>query len=100
MLGTDFGARTVEVLEVKDGWVIRSNADNEISFTIDFDIEDFASLYVKRKFSHKEGIVTDCLYLDPENVNWYGGPEQMDQRYPIQKFEFTDYAYLTKENKS
>lgn len=65
------------------------------------DSEKFSSLYVKRKFNSKEGIVRDCLPLEPDSVNWYGGPEQMDQRYPIQKFDnFTDYAYITKEFQS
>lgn len=100
ILGTDFGERSVEVIEVKDGWKIRTSASNEISFTVDVDSENFSSLYVKRKFESKEGIVTDCIHLDPDNQNWYGGPEQMDQRYPIQKFNFTNYAYVTKELES
>lgn len=100
ILSTDFGKRKAEVIEIKDGWIIRTSDNDEISFTIDIDSENFSSLYVKRKFKSKEGIVTDCLNLDPENLNWYGGPEQMDQRYPIQKFEFTNYAYVTKEFES
>lgn len=84
-------------MEIPDGWKIRTTNDNEISFTVDIDSVDFASLYVKRKFTRKEEIVTDCLHLDPQNLNWYGGPEQKTQKYPIQKFEFTDYAYITKE---
>lgn len=30
-------------------------------------------------------------------MNWYGGPEQKNQSYPVQKFQFKDYAYITKE---
>jgi hypothetical protein len=55
---------------------------------------------VRRKFTSKTSSAKDCINLNPDNVNWYGGPEQMDQRYPVQKFEFTDYAYLTKELES
>lgn len=97
-LGTDFGERTPEVEEIENGWKIYSNSNNEISFIVDVDTENFSSLYVKRKFTSKERSVTDCLYLNPEELNWYGGPEQMDQRYPVQKFDFfVDYAYITKE---
>lgn len=71
MLGTDFGERKVEVVEIEDGWAIRSNASNQISFTTDVDSENFSSIYVKRKFTHKEATVTDCLFLDPQNHNWY-----------------------------
>lgn len=82
--------------EIKDGWTIWTNSDNEISFVVENDNEKFASIYVKRKFTVKEGIVTDCLDFE-KDTNWYGGPEQKDQRYPIQKFNFFDYAYITKE---
>ena len=44
-------------------------------------------------------MVTDCVPFS-EGTNWYGGPEQMDQRYPVQKLQFRDYAYLTKELES
>ncbi|CRK94962.1 CLUMA_CG008450, isoform A [Clunio marinus] len=97
LLGTDFGDRNVEVVEIQDGFKVRTNEDNEISFTIDLNTEDFSTIYVKRKFTSKASVVTDCLHLQPDTVNWYGGPEQMDQRYPIQKFEFEDYAYVLKE---
>jgi myogenesis-regulating glycosidase len=99
-LGTEFGDKDVEVLEIQNGWKIQTNDNNGISFTLDVDTANFASLYVKRMFKTKSGIATDCIDLDPKNLNWYGGPQQMDQRYPVQKFNFTDYAYITKEFES
>ncbi|XP_035796360.1 myogenesis-regulating glycosidase-like [Anopheles albimanus] len=30
-------------------------------------------------------------------LHWYGGPEQMEQYYPIEQLRFDDYAYITKE---
>lgn len=81
--------------EVENGWKIRSSNSNEIFFTVDVDVAGFASLYVRRKFTTKTGIVTDCIDFDDNN--WYGGPEQKIQKYPIQKFEFSNYAYVTKE---
>lgn len=99
LLGTEFGDTKVEVAEIKDGWKIYTNSDNEISFTVDVDSDKFSALHVKRKITNKEKSVTDCLHFN--NQNWYGGPEQMDQRYPIQHFDdFTDYAYVPKEYQS
>lgn len=83
------------MLEIDNGWKIRSSSSEEISFTIDFDVDNFVSLYVKRKFTSKTGIVTDCIAFG--DLNWYGGPEQKNQSYPVQKFTFEDYAYITKE---
>jgi myogenesis-regulating glycosidase len=100
-LGTDFGERNaIEVKQVKnDEWIVRSSSsDDEILFNIESDDEDFSSIYVQRSFKRKSAIVTDCLSL--KSQNWYGGPEQMDQRYPIQKFNFSNYAYITKELES
>lgn len=97
-LGNDFGDKKLELEEIHNGWKIYTNSDNEISFTVDVDSEDFSSLYVRRRFRSKERKVTDCLFMDPENLNWYGGPENKVQRYPIQKIDFfTDYAYVPKE---
>ncbi|KAG5672943.1 hypothetical protein PVAND_003030 [Polypedilum vanderplanki] len=97
-IGNDFGDKKIQVVELENGYKISTRDSSEITFTLDVDNEDFSSLYVKRRITKKELIVQDCLPLyTNENVNWYGGPEQMDQRYPIQSFEFTDYAYITKE---
>lgn len=82
------------------GWKIRSTPENEIHFVVHIDTEKFATLHVSRKFTTKESTVTDCIDLRRDELNWFGGPQQMDQRYPIQKFEFTDYAYITKEFES
>lgn len=77
------------------GFKIGTGKSSEISFYVDVDAENFSSIYVKRKLN-KDDVVKDCVPFY-EGQNWYGGPEQMDQRYPVQKFEFSDYAYITKE---
>lgn len=100
ILGTDFGNQTLQVLQTDNGFKISTDASNEISFLIDTDSANFSSLYVKRRFQNKTSIVSDCIPLYPELLNWYGGPEQMDQRYPVQKFIFSNYAYVTKEFES
>jgi myogenesis-regulating glycosidase len=100
-LGTEFGDQQITVVEIKDGWKIQTTENNGISFVVDVDTDKFASLHVKRTFLTNTGIATDCIHLNPDNLNWYGGPQQMDQRYPVQKFDnFVDYAYITKELES
>lgn len=101
-LGSDLGdSSSIRVIhdDNNDIWTVRSASGDEISFIIESDSENFQSLYVKRKLNRTQSIV-DCLELNSDAMNWYGGPEQMDQRYPIQKFEFHDYAYITKELES
>lgn len=39
----------------------------------------------------------DCVDLKPNEMNWYGGPEQRDQYWPIERLTFNDYPYVTKE---
>lgn len=77
------------------GFKLGTGSSSEISFFLDVDEDNFSSIYVKRQLKRSDQ-VQDCILFN-ENENWYGGPEQMDQRYPVQKFEFTDYAYITKE---
>lgn len=100
-LGSNLGdSSSIRVIHDSDDvWIIRAASGDEISFIIETNSENFQSIYVKRKLIRTESIV-DCLDLKSDEVNWYGGPEQMDQRYPIQKFEFHDYAYITKELES
>jgi myogenesis-regulating glycosidase len=95
-LGTEFGDIEAELIEIPNGWKIQTTESNAIHFTIDVDTEKFASLYVMRKFASKNSIATDCIKLNPNELNWYGGPQQRDQRYPIQKFEFSNLPYVTK----
>lgn len=94
--GNDFKDKEVQVASIPNGYKIYTTSSNAIFLTIDVDEKNFSTLRVKRRIESKETVVKDCLpFVD--KVNWYGGPEQMDQRYPVQKFEFTDYAYITKE---
>ncbi|XP_070507787.1 myogenesis-regulating glycosidase-like [Chironomus tepperi] len=96
--GNDFGDKTVQVEAIENGYKIFTTSSNEMFLTLDKDEKNFASLKVKRRVESKEKILKDCLPLsNDENVNWYGGPEQKNQKYPIQHFRFSDYAYITKE---
>ncbi|XP_055607722.1 myogenesis-regulating glycosidase-like [Uranotaenia lowii] len=67
------------------------------------DIEDsqnFSFLSVTRTLQ-KGQIISDVIHtnekVNGKDVNWYGGPEQMEQYYPIQHLRFDDYAYVPKE---
>jgi hypothetical protein len=95
-IGNNFGDREVKATKLEDGgFKIGASGTQEIFFNVDVDHENFSSIYVKRKLG-KNDVVKDCVPFS-DGHNWYGGPEQMDQRYPVQKFNFTDYAYITKE---
>lgn len=95
-IGNDFGNRDVIVTKLDDGgFKIGAAGSTEIYFNVDVDHENFSSIYVKRKLN-KNDVVKDCVPFF-EDHNWYGGPEQMIQHYPVQNFNFTDYAYITKE---
>lgn len=86
----------MKVTELENGaFKIGTGSSGEISFFVDVDEDDFSSIYVRRELMKGDNI-QDCIGFNEED-NWYGGPEQMDQKYPIQKFNFTDYAYITKE---
>lgn len=97
ILGKSFGYRGAVVTDMKNGFWIGTDEYNRISFTIDFNEEDFASIRVTRKVESKDLKVTDCIPLDKENLNWYGGPEQKTQKYPVQKFNFTDFPYVPRK---
>uniref|UniRef100_A0A8D8F040 Uncharacterized family 31 glucosidase KIAA1161 n=3 Tax=Culex pipiens TaxID=7175 RepID=A0A8D8F040_CULPI len=48
----------------------------------------------------KGQIISDVVHFNPggeRELQWYGGPEQMEQHYPVQKLRFEDYAYVPKE---
>lgn len=49
----------------------------------------------------KDQIISDIVHTGgnakDHPVQWYGGPEQMEQFYPVQRLRFEDYAYVPKE---
>lgn len=40
------------------------------------------------------------MSTEQSNMNWYGGPQQENQSYPVQKFVFKDFAYIPKDQKN
>ncbi|EAT48754.1 AAEL000223-PA [Aedes aegypti] len=76
------------------------NADREVTeFTIDWDGEDFSLFTVARRSRHHSRIVVDCLKLGVD-VNWFGGPMQALQYWPVQKQKFNEYSYINKADDS
>lgn len=42
-------------------------------------------------------VATDCIDLDSSRLNWFGGPQQKEQYWPVQKLTLRNYAYVSKE---
>lgn len=38
--------------------------------------------------------------IDMENSSWYGGAERTEQHWPLNKLEWTDNSYVSKESAS
>lgn len=81
--------------EIANGFKI-SNADGEeIEFVKDVDTADFSLFTIARRVRHRSKVVADCVRIS--GSNWYGGPQQKYQYWPIQKLRFSEYSFLTKE---
>ncbi|XP_058446154.1 myogenesis-regulating glycosidase-like isoform X2 [Malaya genurostris] len=64
------------------------------------DTRDFSLISITRTLQ-KGQIISDVIHTDEiilqREVQWYGGPEQKEQYYPVQRLRFEDYAYVPKE---
>ncbi|XP_021708954.1 uncharacterized family 31 glucosidase KIAA1161 [Aedes aegypti] len=64
------------------------------------DTPDFSMISITRTL-RKDQIISDIVHTGgnakDHPVQWYGGPEQMEQFYPVQRLRFEDYAYVPKE---
>lgn len=97
-LGDNFRQVNIIFILIKGGYTLRTVDGFEVSITIDVDTSKFASVYVKQGFVDNNSTSRTCVDLNP--FNWYGGPEQSNQKYPIQKLNFTDFPYVTTESNS
>ncbi|XP_053697015.1 myogenesis-regulating glycosidase-like isoform X1 [Sabethes cyaneus] len=78
-------------LEGNDQWVeIRDVEDSK----------NFSMISITRTL-RKGQIISDVIHtadlVRGRPVQWYGGPEQKEQHYPVQRLRFEDYAYVPKE---
>lgn len=71
-------------------------SDSSLEFRIEEDSDSFALVSVTRS-SKKAVRLDDCFKLSSQETSWYGGPQQKYQHWPIDRLNFTDYSYITKE---
>ncbi|XP_029729604.2 myogenesis-regulating glycosidase-like [Aedes albopictus] len=84
-----------EYEETLGGFVLRNRRGEEFEFTKDVDQPGLSLLTVARRSRHRSRMVSDCVKL--RGSNWFGGPEQKNQYWPIQKLHLQDYSYLSKQ---
>lgn len=76
-----------------------SGYNREVKMSLEVDSVGYTEFKVSRELQRGEQ-ARDCLMFD-KDVQWYGGPEMKNyQFWPIQKQNFTDEAYVTKEKES
>lgn len=88
-----------------DSYLLEFGDDRYVSVKIDVDEPDFASVRVRQSFYKNDPTVSNCIamtprYEDRAGYNWYGGPQQANQTYPIQDMILTDFPYVTDGNGS
>lgn len=81
--------------EIANGFKLRNTDEEEIELVKDIDTVEFSLFNIVRKVRHKSKVVTDCVQI--AGSNWFGGPQQKYQYWPIQKLRFSEYSMLTKE---
>lgn len=76
-----------------------SGYNREVKMSLEVDSVGYTEFKVSRELQRGEQ-ARDCLMFD-KDVQWYGGPEMKNyQFWPIQKQNFTNEAYVTKEKES
>lgn len=64
------------------------------------DTDQFSFISITRTLRAGQ-IISDIVHtgeqIEGREIHWYGGPEQSEQLYPVQKLRFEDYAYIPKE---
>ncbi|XP_068622814.1 myogenesis-regulating glycosidase-like [Battus philenor] len=74
-----------------------SSEDSDVTFNVDSEYDEASGGY--RITVHWDGppdkIFEDCF--DFGDKQWYGGPEQKDQQWPIQKSKIQKYSIISKE---
>lgn len=81
--------------EIDNGHVFK-DSDGNILMEINYEVDssNLLIIHVNRTLN-KGKEVSDCFEFG--ETNWWGGPEQKYQYYPVQKLTLTDYDYLPKE---
>lgn len=94
LMGPDL-ALMVHYEEIANGFKLRNVDGEEIELVKDQDTAEFSLFTIARKVRDRSKVVTDCVRI--VGSNWFGGPQQKYQYWPIQKLKFNEYSMLTKE---
>lgn len=86
---------------IPNGIAINSSSNQQVEITqYETGDSNFQLFRVYRNLSFTDS-AGDCFDLDPVNLNWFGGPEQyVQQLWPIQTTNYTNFDYVTKESSS
>ncbi|XP_062540007.1 myogenesis-regulating glycosidase-like [Armigeres subalbatus] len=98
IMGDDLGS-VVSHEQLEHGFRLRNSDGEAIEFTIDWNGEDFSLFTVARRIRHRSRATEDCVKLGTD-VNWFGGPMQVMQYWPVQKQKFNGYDYMIKADDS
>ncbi|XP_055607370.1 myogenesis-regulating glycosidase [Uranotaenia lowii] len=93
LLNTDVVGSTMT--EIADGLKLTNSAGETIEVTKTVDTAELSLFNVARNSRAKSRVTVDCINL--MGVNWFGGPQQKYQYWPIQKLHYEKYSFLTKE---
>uniref|UniRef100_U5EPD4 Uncharacterized protein n=1 Tax=Corethrella appendiculata TaxID=1370023 RepID=U5EPD4_9DIPT len=93
-LGNNGVGSAYKATEIAHGYVLEGN-NAKIEIKAEVNEKDYSVLSVSRKNLAKEQRIYDCV--DLMNANWFGGPQQKYQYWPIQKLQFNNYSYVSKE---
>lgn len=93
-LNDEFGEE-FKLTEIPDG-IVANGKGQQIEFKIVKTDKEFTLLKVSRTLKADQ-VVADCFDLGTGYVNWFGGPQQKKQFWPVEKLRLENYSYLTKE---
>lgn len=94
-LADDYG-QNLTVRNRSDGGIVLAGNGPLIEVAVIESRPDFTLFRVSRNLTAVT-VATDCVNLETARLSWYGGPQQKQQYWPIEKLTFNDYSYLTKE---
>lgn len=94
LFGESFGT-DITYTTIDSGTIISGNGLT-LTIQVVLDSTNFTMMHISRTVAETVTL-TDCIRLESNQMNWYGGPQQKYQYWPIEKLSFTDYSYVTKE---
>lgn len=94
LFGEEFGTTTA--FTATDSGTIISGNGLTLTINVVLDTTNFTLVHISRTVAETTTL-TDCVRLQSDQMNWFGGPQQKFQYWPIEKLSFTDYSYVTKE---